>query len=66
MMRILHPFHTFKLLLSLWQEVKLSLPEEKTHLMLSCLAIPSIGSIVPRVAVKNGTNPNTEKQENKY
>ena len=38
------------------------LPDEKTHRMLSCLAIPIIGNIVPRMTLRKGTMPYTETQ----
>lgn len=34
-----------------------SLPDEKTHFMLSCLAMANIGNIVPKIALRNGTMP---------
>ena len=38
-----------------------NVPDEKTHLMLSCLAIPIIGNMVPSITVRKGTIPYTEK-----
>ena len=38
---------------------EVQLPEAKTHLMLSYLASPSMGSMVPRTAVRWGTIPYT-------
>ena len=39
--------------------VNLCIPEEKTHFMLSCLAMLSMGNMVPRMALRKGTIPYT-------
>lgn len=39
-----------------------SSPEAKIHFMVSCLVILSIGSMVPRMALRNGTMPYTENE----
>ena len=43
----------------------MGLPWTMTHFMLSCLAMPSIGRRVPKVAVRKGTKPKPERENDR-